>query len=277
MAAEGGKRPTGPKHDRGFVARFVEDVQASGRLSFALDEIAAHRADQGRALEAALRRHAATGAIRRVSRKSDFFVVVPPEFRAMGAPPLEWWLDDYMTHLRVPYYLGLLSAAAWHGSSHFAVMESQVMVGRRLKPIEAGRTRIRFFLKAGAAATPAGQHSNPWGSIAVSTPEATLLDLLRYPAGGGIGRVALVAADLAKSCRVPDLKAALDAADDTTSAQRLGYLLDELEQNSLSAAIAKWLSKRSPRMVDLEPEGGAPWDVSPRWHIRVNARMEAAA
>ncbi len=259
------------------MARFVEDAQARGRLTFALGEIAAHRADQGRALEAALRRHGTTGAIRRVSRKSDFFIIVPPEFRAMGAPPLEWWLDDYMNHLGVPYYLGLLSAAAWHGSSHFAVMESQVMVGRRLKPIEVGRTRIRFFLKAGAAATPAGRHSNPWGSIAVGTPEATLLDLLRYPAGGGIGRVSLIAADLAKSCRPPGLKAALDAADDTTSAQRLGYLLEVLQQNGLSAAIAKWLSKRRIRMVDLEPDGGSPWDASARWHIRVNARLETAA
>ena len=193
MAVEGGKRPIRPKHDRGLVARFVEKVQARGRLSFALDEIAAHRADRGRALEAALRRHAATGAIRRVSRKSDFFIVVPPEFRAMGAPPLDWWLDDYMAHLGVPYYLGLLTAAAWHGSSHFAVMESQVMVARQLKPIQVGRTRIRFFLKARAGATPTERRSNPWGAIAVSTPEATLLDLLRYRAGGGIGRVALIA------------------------------------------------------------------------------------
>jgi len=266
-----------PKHDRGFVARFVEDVQARGRLTFTLSEVAARRTNQGRALEAALRRHAATGAIRRVTRKGGLFVIVPPEFRTMGAPPLDWWFDDYMTHLGVPYYLGLLSAAAWHGSSHFAVMESQLMVARRLKPIEVGRTRIRFFLKAGALATPTERRNNPWGSIAVSTPEATLLDLLRYPAGGGIGRVALIAADLVKLCRASSLKAALDAAQDTPSAQRLGFLFDELEQKALSEAIEKWLCERPLRMVDLEPDGVAPWEVSPRWHVRINARMEAAA
>ena len=265
-----------PKHDRGFVARFVQEVQARGSLTFSLDEIAARRADHGRALEAALRRHAATGAIRRVTRKSGFFVIVPPEFRAMGVPPLDWWLDDYMTHLGVPYYLGLLSAAAWHGSSHFAAMESQVMAARRLKPITVGRTRIRFFLKTRAEATPTERRGNPWGAIVVSTPEATLLDLLRYPAGGGIGRVALIAADLAGSCRASGLKAALDAADDMPAAQRLGFLLDHLGEKALSGAIERWLSRRTIRMVDLEPDGGAPWQVSPRWHVRINAGMEAA-
>ena len=268
---------TTPKHHRGFVPRFVEEVQARGRLTFTLSEIKARRIDEGRALEAALRRHAASGAIRRVSRKGGFFIIVPPEFRAMGAPPLDWWLDDYMAHLRLPYYLGLLSAAEWHGSAHFAVMGSQVMVSRRLKPVEVGRTRIRFFLKARAEATPKVRRDNLWGSVAISTPEATLLDLLRYSPGGGIDRITLVAADLAKSCRVPALKAALDAADDTASAQRLGFLLEQLGRKNLTGTIATWLSNRPLRTVDLEAGGAAPWDKSPRWHIRINAKTEVAA
>lgn len=269
-----------PSHHRGFVPQFVGEVQASGRLTFALSEIEGRGIVEGRALEAALRRHAAIGAIRRVSRKGDFFIIVPPEFRVMGAPPPDWWLDDYMAHLGVPYYVGLLSAAEWHGSSHFAVMESQVMVPRRLKPIKVGRTRIHFFLKAKAESTPTEQRDNLWGSIAISTPEATLLDLLRYSAGGSIDRVALIAADLAKLCRVSGLKVALDAAEDTTSAQRLGYLLDQLKQKNLTGTIEtieKWLSNQSVRMVYLEPDGTEPWDESPRWHIRVNTRMEAIA
>jgi hypothetical protein len=59
--------------------------------------------------------------------------------------------------------------------------------------------------------------------------------------------------------------------------QRLGFLFDEFEQKTLSEAIEKWLCKRPLRMVDLEPDGAAPWEMSPRWHVRINARMEAAA
>jgi hypothetical protein len=130
-------RLTMPKHHRGCVARFVEEVQARGRLTFALTEIKACRTDQGCGLEAALRRHAATGAIRRVTpERAASSLSCPPNSTPWAHP---------------------------HGSSHFAVIESQVMVVRRLKPIEVGRTRIRFFLKAGVEATPTGGRKNPWG------------------------------------------------------------------------------------------------------------------
>ncbi|WP_354254725.1 hypothetical protein [Bradyrhizobium sp. F1.13.3] len=48
----------------------------------------------------------------------------------------------------------MLSAAAAYGSSHFAVMETQVVTTKWLRPIENGRHRIRFFQKTRAASLP---------------------------------------------------------------------------------------------------------------------------
>lgn len=69
----------------GFVANFVASVQGSGRLTFSVGDIAKQTGATGASLQAALLRHAATGAITRISRKADLFVIVPPEYRTLGA------------------------------------------------------------------------------------------------------------------------------------------------------------------------------------------------
>jgi len=48
----------------------------------------------------------------RVSPSQQFFLVVGPEHRSRGSPPVEWWLDDYFRWLGHSYYLALLSAAS---------------------------------------------------------------------------------------------------------------------------------------------------------------------
>jgi hypothetical protein len=264
------------RHQRGFTAAFVDDVQSQGRLTFGLKEIASAGGPSGEALEKALQRQRALGRIQRISRKSDVFVIVPPEFRTLGVPPVEWWIDDVMGHLRLPYYGGLLTAARWHGSSHFAVMETQIVVPVNRRPITVGRTRVRFFASAKIAATPVEKRTNVWGGVRVSTPAATLLDLIQYRQGG-MDRVALIAADLIPRIAADALLAALDAAGSVPSAQRLGFVFEQLGAKGLADAAARWLGGKPHRAVDLEPGGGAPWEHSRRWQVRVNSTLEALA
>ena len=160
------------KSGRGAVARVIQETHARGRLTFSTREIAQYLGNPGRALDAALRRQALSGSITRISR--GLFLIIPAEYRVAGAPPVEWWLDDLMAHLGLPYYLGLLSAAEAHGSSHFAVMETQVVTGRWIRPIDVGQIRLRFFQKARLDGTPTEQRSNSWASLVISSPEATV-------------------------------------------------------------------------------------------------------
>ena len=44
----------------------------------------------------------------RVTPRRDFFLIVSPEYRTLGAPPVEWWLDAFCKYRQQPYYLGLL-------------------------------------------------------------------------------------------------------------------------------------------------------------------------
>jgi hypothetical protein len=256
------------------ISNFVEEVQAGGRLFFSTDELGP-RATGSRAVEAALRRYGRNGAIKRLSRKSTAFVIVPPEHRSMGLPPVEWWLNDLMTHLQKPYYLGLLSSAAAEGSSHFGVMETQVVTTTWMRPIETGRLRIRFFQKAAMPAELIETTQNQWSALSVSKPALTALDLIRYRVCS-LGQTCLVLADLASKISGSDLRAALDAGNDLPSTQRLGALLDAIGATKLAGETTRWLAARTVHAIDLEP-GGGPGRLSERWQVRMNADLEANA
>ena len=48
----------------------------------------------------------------RIAKAKDYFyVIVPLEYAAAGAPPASWFVNDLMAAMTRPYYVGLLTAA----------------------------------------------------------------------------------------------------------------------------------------------------------------------
>jgi hypothetical protein len=255
------------------MSDFVVDVQAGGRLFFEVKEVPGR--NDGRAVEAALRRLAKKGAIRRLLPKSPAFVIVPPEHRTMGLPPVDWWLDDLMAHFKQDYYLGLLSAAAAHGSSHFAVMETQVVTTKWLRPIENGRHRIRFFQKTKVQEASASTRQNAWGPLKIAAPATTALDLVAYHVCSP-AQTSLILADLAPIISVSELSKALAVQADVPAAQRLGLLLDRAGASKAAGTVAVWLRGETTAPVDLEPNAG-DGTIDGKWNVRVNTGLEANA
>jgi len=258
-----------------MVESFVEGYQANGRLAFCEAEIV-DQIPAPRAISEALRRLQDAGKVRRISRKSDFFVIVPPEFRETGAPPVDWWLDDLMKHLGLAYHVGLMTAAAWHGSSHFALMETQVIVPANRKPLRVGRTVIRFFASAAVRAAPVEFRTNQWGRVKVGTPATTLVDIAEHR-GFGPDRLVMVAADLMPKLDSSGMIAALDASGSVPTAQRIGYVVDRLGASSLARGIEKWIGGRPVRTVGLDPGAPLRSAVASRWHVDVNADLGIVA
>jgi hypothetical protein len=252
---------------------FVDGVQAGGRLFFSAKEI--QSAEGSRAVEAALRRLAKNGSIRRLLPKSPAFVIVPPEHRTMGLPPVEWWLDDLMAYLGQDYYLGLLSAAASAGSSHFPPMETQVVTTKWLRPIETGRLRIRFFQKLAIPQHSVSVSQGMWGPLRISSPALTAFDLVLYPVCSP-AQTRLLLADLAATISRTDLMEAVEDRPDVPAAQRLGLLLDRAGASKLANSVHVWLGERSTDLVDLEPNAG-PGKIDARWNVCVNVNLEATA
>lgn len=259
------------------LGTYLDALQTQGTYAVRREEL--ERQGYSRiALKNALRRLAAKGRVAVPHR--GFYVLVPLEYRAAGAPPAPWFVDDLMAFLARPYYVGLLSAAAIHGAGHQAVQELQVVTTRPLRSIEVGRTRLRFFVKRGLERTPCTRVKTDTGSMAVSTPEATALDLVRYVAPAGhLSNVATVLSELAEQMAPGRLSDALVEAElEVAHGQRLGYLLERVERPELARAVADWLASRRPRAVPLNPHrSSADCPKVLPWKILENEVVEAEA
>jgi len=255
----------------GAAEAFLDAKVAAGHVAFPLSELL-----KATGLSVTAARHQLLRLENRVvrpTRKHQFFLIVAPEHRVMGAPPVTWWLDDYFKWLGRPYYLALQSAAATYGSASQAVQVSQVMTDEPRREITAGRLRVCFFVKRGVERTPTQPLANAFAPIKVSTPEATAFDLVRYASRiGGIGRAVETLSPLIPLLRVSELERVLEAQDETSSAQRLGYILETRGSKQLAAAIRGWLPAKPP-LIALVPTKAnlrnAP--VIERWRLLNNA------
>ncbi|MEN9402096.1 MAG: hypothetical protein RL091_799 [Verrucomicrobiota bacterium] len=253
------------------AATFIDDQLKVGRVGFQLAQLVAAT---GLSLEAAKSQLRRLGnRVVRVSPAQAFFLIVTPENQATGAPPIDWWLDDYFTWLEHPYYLALQSAAGVLGANPQAIQVTQVMTDTPRRPIELGRLKMVFFVKRGIAGTPTQPLPNAFAPTRVSTPAVTVFDLVRYaPRIGGIGRAIETIRPLLPTIDVADLRATLAAENEIATTQRLGYILEKTGQARLAGVIEAWLPGKRP-ITPLVSRPTRPEDgpLVPRWRVVDNS------
>lgn len=258
------------------LSEVLDSAERAGKLNLRTDDIRRalpHVSEDG--LRQALHRQQRRGRLIRLSRGSDHWLIVPLQYAAAGAPPLETWLDRYLTKtLGIPYYVALLSAAEVYGASPYGVMVTQVMVSERRRPITVGRHEVVFHTRSRIEDMPTRWHETPDGRFKVGTPELTALELVqRETASGGIARVQEVLRVLWPACTPPHLYEALDAFQEVPTAQRLGILLALDDQDALASQVRKWLRDKQLRIVPLE-SGQAP-DASSKIDAAFKVRLPA--
>ena len=253
-------------------------LPSQGRFTFTTGEArAASDGASDAAVAAALDRAEADRLI--ASPVRGFHVVLPLEDRMTGTPSWRLFLDPLMTHLRMPYYVGLLTAASIHGASGQAAQVVQVVTTRPQRPIRAGRLAIEFAVRRTAARAPVELRTTPSGRMRVATPELITLDLVRYPAkAAGWCNVATVLRDLVPSLRRAGMRDALAVVPATPELQRLGHLLERVGAASVLGVLEAALATRRLGWVPLLPGDARP-DLEPardpRWHVLVNVEPEA--
>jgi len=256
------------------LAELVDRFQESGRYAFAREEALRELNINAENLKRAVKRLTERGRIA-VPRRG-FYVIVPLEYRVAGAPPSSWFIHQLTLHLERPYYVGLLSAAALYGAAHQQPQEYQVITDRPQRLMHVGRIRIRFLVKKNVGQAAIEEHKTETGTVRVSTPETTAIDLLRYAmVAGGLDNVATVLGELAERIDRQKLVEAAKMDGEMAFAQRLGYILENVVTGDHSSNLAEWIKKKNPRNIPLNP--GKPIKGQPasrRWRIIVNDRIE---
>lgn len=267
---------------RTAFSSYMTRLLSTGRVVFSREEAQqALSVSHGALLDAAERQQRKQHL---VSPRRGFYVIVPPQYLAWGAPPPPWYIDDLMRHEGRPYYVGLLKAAELHGATHQAVMEFQVITDKRLPEIRAGRSAIAFYYRKDMAAVGEGieDRKTDTGHMKVSSVELTLLDLVRYPrAAGGLDNISTIISDLGNRID-PEKLAKLSAKFERAILQRLGYLLERFGQRERAEALHAGLPQGSALpWIELERSQAADRDFSPepkerneRWHVIVRRPPE---
>lgn len=254
------------------LSAWIEQLQARGRYTFTSDQAESQTERSFVAAQTALRRLKEQGRI--ISPRRGFYVVVPPEYRSTGSPPASWFIDDLMSCLGQPYYVGLLSAAAIHGAAHQQPMVFQVMTSVPTRGVRAGKVAVQFSVSSKVEEMPTTEKQTETGTMRVSTPEATAFDLVRYRASGGhLSNVATVLRELAERM---DAHALVGVAElvSPPDVQRLGYVLDAVGEHELADPLAKWVKARKPRTVLLSPGEPRRGEIDGRWRVRENFELE---
>jgi predicted transcriptional regulator of viral defense system len=131
--------------------------------------------------------------------------------------------------------------------------------------------RVDFVARRNAARIPVVERNTPRGSMRLSTPEATAFDLVGYPEhAGGLDHAAAVLAELVESIDGAAL-ARVAPLSPVPWAQRLGYLLEQLEGSDRTEALARYVRETARETALLDPRRNARrGERSSRWRLVVN-------
>ena len=256
------------------IKDYLAELTQGGRYFFSSQDASRKTGASRDAVKLALNRLRRKGQIASPGR--GLYVVVPPEYHALGSLPADQFIPSLMEQTKTPYYAGLLSAAQYHGAAHHRPQEFQVMVGRPRRPIQCGKVRVAFHVRKRLTDVPVQNINTPRGTIKVSTPDATAFDLIGHEAQiGGLDAVATILAELAAKLDADKL-AALAPHVPMPWVQRLGHLLERIDEAPKAKSLKDYVRKHAHEaaaLVPSAPVAGHPRDAD--WKLVINADVEA--
>jgi predicted transcriptional regulator of viral defense system len=254
------------------IRELPDALMAQGRHTASTDELLELTGLDRDALHSGLHRLRQDGSI--VSPARGLYAVIPPQYRAWGAPPAEWFIDAMMAHLDRGYYIALLTAAAMHGAAHQAPQSFQVITNKDIPDRDLGRNRLRFYTSRHMRDAVTERRTGPSGYLQLSTRESTAVDLAQHPRqSGGLSNVATILIELG------DLDGAalgrIATSRGKATARRLGWLLEhhrpDVDLNPLRIIARPQEGEPTP----LSPSGPASGQLDRAWGLRLNTDVLA--
>ena len=261
------------------VQGWVENLQSRGRNAFSLSYLEKELPGYSDiAIKGSLIRLSKKGLI--LSIHKGYYLIIPPQYKSKGVLPPALYLDSLMKELQRPYYLGLLNAAAFHGSAHQQPQEFFVVTNFPvLRPTFKKGLKVNYISKKEIPDKLLDTRKTESGYLKISNPILTATDLIQFEKRvGSINRVATVLSELLEVVKPEDFNKYLLRHVPTTALQRLGYLSDEvLNYKPLADALYKALKKnkyslyRIPLKVSASVKG---FSSDEKWKVIVNTKIE---
>ena len=262
------------------IRYWVDDLPRLGRSTFSLSEVRERFPQKPLPqIKNALYRLVTSGKITSVWQ--GFYAVVLPEYGQKGVvPPIEY-IDHLMTYLGKDYYVATLSAAALHGSSHHKPQTFTFVCNQILHRKVKNNIRLEPLLKKCIPHRYVEKKNVRSGTINISTPILTAIDLVLYPLkSGGFGNITTIIAELLESMDMNSLDNDFFSFAPVSAVQRLGYLLDVVLSETILAEVLLERAKSASvkfRKVPLALYQGideANCIFSSKWKVIANEEIE---
>jgi len=257
------------------VKEYIDHLLSKGEISFSTQQMQKEMIITPKAMERAIYRLRKKGEL--VSPARGYYLILTPEFRKMGCLPPDYFIDDLMNYWQQNYYVGLMSAALYHGAAHQQPQVFQVVTDRYHSSVKCGRVRIEFILKQTLKSVPTQKLKTHTGYMTTSTPAATMMDLVKFlRRSGGLGHVATITDELADSVVPEDLTSLLKGSSERSWMQRLGFILDYLGHAELANVVYQRVSGQKMNIVPLVPyQSKTGVKRNQKWRIAINTIVES--
>lgn len=256
---------------------YIKYLLSIENYSFSLDEIAQETAGSSNSLKFELLRLSVKGEI--VNLRKGFYLIITPKYSSAKKLPLQLYCDKLFKYLDMKYYVGLFSAAKFHGASHQQVQRDYLITEKpKLNDISKNTIDIRFFTTTNWSDKNIQQKKSDAGIFKISSPALTIVDLIHHQTKlGGINRMLSTFEELTEELTESDLSELLNWYPNKSTLQRFGFLLENLGlYEKFQEMIYTELKTKNFFPVLLSPKSKEkPGAVDNKWKVDVNVKLES--
>ena len=261
------------------LQKWIEDRAIHGFPTFSIEDVrAAGLCSSEQILQNELSRLSSNKTIASVYR--GFYVIIPVHYVLRGSVPATYYIDLLMSYLQKPYYVCMLSAAELLGAAHQRPQQFSVMTTfPKRRTVSTRNVTIDWYYRDGLPEEALITKNTETGTIRISNPLLTAADLVQYQQHvGGLSRAATILEELTEQIDIDSQFPALISFVKTVTWQRLGYILENVIEDRVTAdKLFEQLRASSARMVYKPLSTSAednPSSRDSRWKININVEIE---
>ncbi len=210
--------------------------------------------------------------------RKGFYTIIPIEYQNVGGIPIEFYIDHLMNYISKPYYVGLFSAAMFHGAAH-QQPQAFFVVANAPKPrnILYNDFLLSFTERRIIPTIGIEKMKTDTGYFNVSGKELTFLDLIYFENQmGGYNRIITVLQELSEGIKISKMKEALKNDFPISTIQRAGFISENILENSKLAGVFKSKLQNSQyKTVLLKPAGQKEGEFNADWKVIVNIQISS--
>ena len=261
------------------ISEWVEQRLYRGYYTFTFPDVKVHFSSMSETyIKTAINRLVKAHKI--ISPAKGFYVIVPVEYVLSGIVPATFYIEQMMSYLSRDYYIALLNASAFYGAAHqrpqtFSIVHN----GGNIKNGVRAGIQYQFLKQKTIDGTFIRKHKSKLGTINVSSPELTALDLIEHSSSiGGLNRACSVLEELIESVDFKGIGNGFFSIYGVPTYQRLGYVLEEVLDASEQADILYdrlRALKKTVRAIPLKAgKSSNESELNKRWKVYINHIIE---